>query len=124
MNKSLIQLIRNHCQRNYSYKSVRRPKLIIPESAKNEAATAAVETKTSQNTNENGTTKNLSSMLKAKIMATGPITVAEYMREVLTQPGGGYYMNRDVFGAQGDFITSPEISQIFGEVFFNYVKLW
>lgn len=28
----------------------------------------------------------------------------------------GYYMQGDVFGARGDFITSPEISQVFGEV--------
>lgn len=46
----------------------------------------------------------------------GPITLAEYMSEVLTNPTAGYYITRDVFGQAGDFITSPEISQMFGEV--------
>lgn len=64
--------------------------------------------------------------IKSKIKMTGPISIAEYMREVLTNPKGGYYMKNDVFGMRGDFITSPEISQMFGEVgkyLFNYIIL-
>ncbi|KAF1885412.1 hypothetical protein Lal_00029301 [Lupinus albus] len=55
----------------------------------------------------------------------GPISVGEYMSQVLTNPKSGYYINRDVFGAQGDFITSPEVSQMFGEMVGVWVMcLW
>ncbi|CAH1421935.1 unnamed protein product [Lactuca virosa] len=55
----------------------------------------------------------------------GLISVAEYMEEVLVNPKAGFYINQDVFGAEGDFITSPEVSQMFGEMVGVWVPcLW
>lgn len=50
----------------------------------------------------------------------GPISVSRYMALCLGHPRHGYYMKQDPFGADGDFTTAPEISQIFGEL----IGLW
>lgn len=54
--------------------------------------------------------------LVAKIALNGPLSVAEFMHDCLLHPRYGYYTSRDPFGAAGDFITAPEISQMFGEL--------
>lgn len=58
----------------------------------------------------------LSERLAARIRREGPISVADFMATALTDPDGGYYTRHDPLGASGDFITAPEISQMFGEL--------
>jgi NADH dehydrogenase [ubiquinone] 1 alpha subcomplex assembly factor 7 len=58
----------------------------------------------------------LARILAKRIEASGPISVAEYMKEANT----AYYDENDPLGVDGDFITAPEISQMFGEL----VGLW
>jgi NADH dehydrogenase [ubiquinone] 1 alpha subcomplex assembly factor 7 len=62
----------------------------------------------------------LGDRLAARIAATGPIGVDDFMHTCLADPEYGYYRTRMAVGAAGDFTTAPEISQIFGEL----IGLW
>ena len=62
----------------------------------------------------------LAQKLAARIAAEGPISLHDYMEACLYDPAHGYYKKRDPLGRGGDFITAPEISQVFGEL----IGLW
>ncbi len=59
---------------------------------------------------------SLSDIFKRLIASTGPISLMHFMGESNLR----YYSDRDPLGAEGDFITAPEISQMFGEL----IGLW
>lgn len=61
-------------------------------------------------------TTALGEKIKALIRANGPISVTDYFALCLADPQHGYYQTRNPFGANGDFVTAPEVSQLFGEM--------
>ena len=58
--------------------------------------------------------------IKDLIKKSGPISISQYMEICLWDDKNGYYTSNQVLGGDGDFITSPEISQTFGEL----IGLW
>ncbi|HEY6813975.1 MAG TPA: SAM-dependent methyltransferase, partial [Croceibacterium sp.] len=60
--------------------------------------------------------RSLPDSFRRLIAATGPISLAHFMGE----SNARYYAGKDPLGAAGDFVTAPEISQMFGEL----IGLW
>jgi SAM-dependent MidA family methyltransferase len=70
-------------------------------------------------------TTRLGERIARGIAQTGPITVAAFMTACLHDPEFGYYAARPALGADGDFITAPLVSQMFGELIGVWaVQVW
>lgn len=59
---------------------------------------------------------SLGELINLQIKAQGPMSLSTFMNIALAHPTKGYYRKSDPLGAHGDFITAPEISQMFGEM--------
>jgi NADH dehydrogenase [ubiquinone] 1 alpha subcomplex assembly factor 7 len=62
----------------------------------------------------------LDAVIRTRIAREGPMPIATFMALCLYDPDHGYYLRGDPLGAGGDFVTAPEVSQMFGEM----IGLW
>lgn len=59
--------------------------------------------------------ERLLNRIVARIRRDGPISFAQYMEMALYEPGLGYYSaGLHKFGPEGDFVTAPELGDVFG----------
>jgi SAM-dependent MidA family methyltransferase len=64
-------------------------------------------------------------LLRERIAREGPLSFREVMDTALYHPELGYYSNLRGFGADGDFITSPELHPVFGQLLSRQaIDLW
>ena len=57
---------------------------------------------------------------KFKITSKKPVPIDDFIEKILYKPKVGYYSSKDPFGKNGDFITSPTISNLFSEI----IAIW
>ena len=57
---------------------------------------------------------------KFNITSKKPLPIDDFIEKILYEPEIGYYSSKDPFGKNGDFITSPTISNLFSEI----ISIW